>query len=398
MNPKNNNLNLTKSPYSVKYSNRVAQAVKYSLEKGLLNKHSIDKSIISNYLKNKAELPLWIVEAVCKTNLKHTFVPAQYQHLWFCLHNTILTRKQPSGREFHTKVNFAPCYIALDKRLKELLYRACKTVNLPAYKFIELCGYKKGDNKDTISILTLLKICQILRIDVWELSQGYEFFGKTNKTGKIIIPKDKKDVDLLILLTWLRTEGHIELGSTHIEINQMNNIKSLIKVKEILVETFDLDKTKPIFSKGNRGEDRLIISSSPLKQLLCLRYGFPLGYKSGSLLPLNLSGLSTEDYKRIMPAFIQTEGCLSYQYTRNKKKKLPRFEFIVKDKALAEDCIFVLKKLRFNPNFKENQNLFKVGLYNSNDVISLVNQTRKHFFDNQKLDYLREKCTDGIGL
>ena len=239
----------------------------------------------------------------------------------------------------------------------------------------------------------LLKMGQILKIDIWNLLQGYKFFGKTRREGKLIIPKDKKDTNLLILLTWLRTEGHIELGSTHIEINQMNNMNSLMEVKELLIKTFNLDSTKPIFSKGNRGEDRLIISSSPLKQILCLKYGFPLGYKSGSLQPLDLDGLSIEDYRKIVPAFIQTEGCLSYQYTRNKKKRLPRFEFIVKDNALAEDCVFVLNKLGFNPSLKENQNLFKVGLYNSNDIISLVNETRKYFFDNQN-----EKCPHCGGL
>jgi hypothetical protein len=234
-------------------------------------------------------------------------------------------------------------------------------------------------------------------MDIWNLLQGYELFGKTNKAGKVTIPKNKKDVDLLILLIWLRTEGHIELGSTHIEISQMNSMNSLIRLRDIFKKTFNLG-ADPLFWKGNRGEDRLIISSSPLKQLLCLKYDFPLGYKSGSLKQLELDCLDIGDYAKIAPAFIQTEGCLSYGYTRNKKKKLPRFEFIVKDKALAEDCVFVLKKLGFNPKFKENQNLFKVALYDSKKVIDLVNQTKEYFFDKTKIDYLKRICTDGIGL
>ncbi|KYK27333.1 hypothetical protein AYK26_03685 [Euryarchaeota archaeon SM23-78] len=113
---------------------------------------------------------------------------------------------------------------------------------------------------------------------------------------------------------------------------------------------------------------------------------------------MNQKGLSKDKYRKIMASFIQTEGCLSYAYTRNKKKKLPRFEFIVKDKCLAEDCIFTLKKLGFSPRFYEKQNIYKVGLYNHKEIIELINQTKKYLFNIKKLNYLREVCTGGIGL
>ena len=99
-----------------------------------------------------------------------------------------------------------------------------------------------------------------------------------------------------------------------------------------------------------------------------------------------------------MPAFIQTEGCLSRHNTRNRKKYLPRFEFVVKDRALAEDCILVMKKLGFQPSYYENENIFKVGLYNSKEVIKLINESKEYFLDKRKIKYLKEICTDGIGL
>ena len=113
---------------------------------------------------------------------------------------------------------------------------------------------------------------------------------------------------------------------------------------------------------------------------------------------MELNEFSPINYKKILPAFIQTEGCLSRHNTRNRKKYLPRFEFIVKDRALAEDCILALKKLGFQPNYYENNNLFKVGLYNSKEVIKLINESKEYFLDKRKIEYLKGICTDGIGL
>lgn len=391
-------LKLLNSPYLVQYSENVSNAIKYALKKDLLRKYDINPLIINEYLIQKREIPLWVVEATCNTNLEDINTPAIYQYLWYCLHKTVLTRKQPSGREFKIKVNFSPCYVKLDNKIRRLLYKACNTVNLPFYKFTRLCSYKKLNNKNTISLLVLFKTCQILKIDIWNLLEDCELFGKNNWTGKIIIPKNTKDIDVIVLLVWLKTEGHLELGNTHIEINQKNNLESLNKIRELMIKKFSLKENSSNFPVGNRGEDRYIISSSPLRQFLCLRYNLPLGYKSGSLDFMDLNDLSQEDYKRLASAFVQTEGCLSYHYTRGKKKKLPRFDFIVKDESLANECLYVLKKLGFVPKFKNKQNLFKVGLYNSNEVIKLVHQIKPYVFDEAKIDYLRRICTNGIKL
>ena len=113
---------------------------------------------------------------------------------------------------------------------------------------------------------------------------------------------------------------------------------------------------------------------------------------------MELSDLSLSDYKSIIPAFIQTEGCLSRHNTRNRKKYLPRFEFVVKDRALAEDCILVMKKLGFQPSYYENENIFKVGLYKSKEVMRLISESKEYFLDKGKIEHLKEICTDGIGL
>ncbi len=392
---------MIKSPYLVEPSKNVQEAIKIAVRMGLLQKFRINEKSIKNYLNFKCPIPLWIVEAACNINKTHVRIPVQHQYLWFCLHGTNIGRTQPSGRIFKSPLHFSPCYVKTDDKIKQVMIKACNLMNLSQGEFSILCGYKNGTirfYKSKIPITVILKTCQILNEDIWKLLKNYEFFGKTSRIGKIKIPHFKKNVEIDTILIWLRTEGHLELRSTHIEINQKNNIKSLEGLRKLITKTFNLKNIPTHFSRGSKGEDRLIISSSPLRQLLCLKFDFPLGYKTGCLKKMDFGGFSDEDYKKIMSAFVQTEGCLSRHNTRNKKKKLPRFEFIVKDESLAEDCIFILKKLNFQPSFNHQQDKFKIGIYNSKEVIRLVNYIKPHVLNQNKINYLREICTNGIGL
>jgi hypothetical protein len=152
-----------------------------------------------------------------------------------------------------------------------------------------------------------MKASQIRNIDAWSFLEGKELFGKTRAEGKIIIPKTTGDINLLTILIWLRTDGHLDLGSTHIEINQIDNINALCKLQKIIMNTFNT-QSNFTFAKGSRGEDRLIISSSPMRQLICLRYKINPGYKTSSMLPFNFDNLSIKECQMISPAFIETEG------------------------------------------------------------------------------------------
>ena len=389
-----------KNPYTVEPSIKPQQAIRFALCNGLIEKYEVNEGAIADYLDYKSNLPIWILEAACGINKEDYRIPIIYQNIWLCLDNGTLSRIQPSGKKFITKVKFATCYVNLDKKLKKLLLEACDSIKFSKAKFSQLCGYRYGNirtTNDNISITVILKVCQILKINIWSLLENYELFGKTKKEGKIIIPKNQKNSDINVLITWLKTEGHLELRNAHIEINQKNNLKSLIKLRKLIVQLFKLKENKSKLPIGTRGEHRLIISSSPLRQLLCLKYDLPLGYKSGSLQSLALDDLSIEDYQKLMAAFIQTEGSLSYHYTRNKKKKIPRFEFVVKDRSLALDCLNTLKKLGLNPTFREKA-MFKVGLYKYKEVIDLVHQTKKYMFNEKKINALRRNCTYGIGL
>jgi hypothetical protein len=310
-------------------------------------------------------------------------------------------RRQQSGRIFRTKVNFTPCYVQWDERIKNLIDSAMLTLQMNKKEFSLFCGYNPRRLRfyqKKVPITIILKVCQILKINPWNLLVGYRLFGRSRDINGVKIDNEKPDINMYKLLIWLRTEGHMELGSTHIEVNQKYNDNALKAIQEIIMNKFRIKSSSFHYAMGIRGEKRLIISSSALRQLLCLKYDCSLGYKSGSLKSLNLSRLSTQQCLELFPPFVESEGCLSYQYTRNRKKKLPKFEFIIKDKEIVRDCIEVLQKLGYSPRCYINKNLYKIGIYNSKEVIELVNKSKKYFFDMKKIDYLREVCTSGIGL
>jgi hypothetical protein len=397
---KNSKLRFLDSPYFIYYSSNIIEAINIAIHNGLFNEYSINSRLINDYKRKKKLLPIWVAEAACSINSKYHKIPITYQNLWFCLHNTNITRTQPSGRKFRSKVRFAPCYISTNKKIRKLLEETLTKLNTSQRRFSLLCGHKYGSIRlrhGKLPITVILKICQVLKLNIWDLLENCELTGKTSQKGKITIPKNKEDSDIDVLLIWVRTEGHLTLSNTIIEINQKANLQSLKKLEKMFTNKFNL-KNKICFTKGSIGEDRLLISSSPLRQLLCLKYEIPAGYKSNSLDKMNLNRLSKKHYQKMMAAFIQTEGCLSYAYTRNKKKRLPKFEFVVKDKSLANDCLTVLRKLGFHPHQYTKQNIFKVGLYDSNKVIDLVKQTKKYFFNKKKIECLKEACTGGIGL
>lgn len=387
-----------KSPYSVKFSEDIESAINLSREK-LIQIPEL-KGYIEKYVFDKKDIPLWVIEYVCKINLDDDSIPAQYQYLWYCLHNATLTRKQPSGRIFNTKVNFTTVYLSIDDEIKKYLIKVSEITNISLSNLPILWGNKPSNylSQGKLPLIAMLKISEILKLNIWDLLEGHILNGKTSLMGKITIPKNNIDIEILFLIIWINTEGHIDLGSTHIEINQKNDMQSLIKLKELFINKFGINPSSLIFAKGVRGEDRLLISSSPLKQLLTLKYDLVPGYKTGSMSRINIDNIDEEGLKKLMVAFIQTEGCFTYSYTRNKKRKLPKFEFIVKDKNLCLDCLTTLQKLGFNPYYYERNDYHKVGIFDHKEAIRLINKTKTYLYNDKKIVYLKKVCSNGIGL
>ena len=247
-----------------------------------------------------------------------------------------------------------------------------------------------------IPLFTIIKTCQILNLNYSEVLKGSILRAKNNPNNSFVIPLKFKP-EILRILTWIKTDGHIKLGSTHIEISQMENKQALVELNEIIKQTFRIKHKETWFVKS-RGEDSLIYSSAALRQFLVLFYHIPPGYKTGSTSKLNFIQLSRKDQLKILSAYVETEGCLSYNTTRGKKRKLPKFEISTKTENLTEECFQLLVNLGYTPKKYYKHNLFKAGLYNSKQVIHLINELKPHLLSSKKTDYLKQICSNGIGL
>jgi len=385
------NLKVDKSPYLVRQSLDVIELINiYSRYHG--------SAVLEDY---QDYYRLDFIKMLCDFNKQYYDIPIKYQNIHFFLHKEILERSQRSGRKFCSSFHFPSCYINLDSDLRDVVIRTKLRYKWSLRELTKICSSFRSEirlSKKSIPLEIIIKCCDLLELPLWDLLSGKVMYGKTYGKRHITIPSKSSDYKLDTILIWLLTEGHMELSSSHIEINQMNDIESLVKLKELFKDVFQIEDDFFSFSKGVRGENRMIISSSPLRQYICLKYNILPGYKSGSIGEIVRNYDFLFNLKSSIAAYVQTEGCLSYSYTRNKKKKLPKFEFLVKDKSLTDDCYNLLKYFNFNPRYYKKQNIFKVGLYNHQEVIRLIKLIDNHLLSHKKVNNLRKICTNGIGL
>lgn len=371
---------LKRNPYSIEPSKKPQQALKFAIKKGLFKKYNINKKIVYDYLDSKCHIPIWILEAACSMNKNDCSIPIQYQHIWFCLNNVKVKRIQPSGRIFNPKVQFVPVYVRTNQKIKNLLNKITSFVK--KNRFIELSGFKehsifsKWYNR-TVPITAILKACQITGDNFVDIIDNCEIGGISRKEGTIIFNK-KRDKDLEKILYWIKTEGHVQIYSTNINISQKESSKEKLQtLKRIFQNTFKLNE-KSIgiyYNKAWKGY-QLWISSAPLRQVLNLVYLIPLGYKTHSIVDekLNLKDYSNEEKLDILSSFCETEGSFSKTKTHYGKFLSPRFEFKIYDKVLRDNCLSLLKELKYKKvysNYNQKKGEYQIGIYNFDDFLRL---------------------------
>lgn len=371
------------SPYWVEPADRPKKAIEFALENGLTKKHKINEKAIRGYLNSKNNIPIWFIEAACKINEKYIEIPIQYQNIWLCLHGTRLERTQPNGRTFNPKVHFPPVYVE-GKDVKSILMDAVKICG-GEEAFVNLCGPKNKNiyydwtkRQYSVPISAIMKAAQILGKDYTSIISNHFICGKTNKSGRVYFNQERSK-DLEIILNWIKTEGHLEIGCTHIEINQLKRQKErLMNLKRLFIEIFRMKPTSLVLYEGNKWNGlRLIISSSPLRAIFSIVYNVPIGYKTNSLIEdkkLNLMKYSKEEKLKILTSFCETEGSFHGIRSHGKPSLVsPRFEFKVFDKELANACSNLFKNLNYNVReiYNSEKAEYSIGIYKHKDVIRL---------------------------
>lgn len=356
------------------------QVLKFAIEKDLFKKYNIKKKIVYDYLNSKCYIPIWILEAACNINKHDCLIPIQYQYIWFCLNNIKVKRIQHSGRIFNPTVQFVPVYIKTNKKIKNLLNNITSFVK--KNKFIELSGFKehsifsKWYNR-TIPITAILKACQITGDNFVDMIDNCEIGGISSKKGTIIFNK-KRNKDLEKILYWIKTEGHVQIYSTNINISQKEPSKEKLQtLKKIFRNTFKLNKKSIgiFYNKAWEGY-QLWISSAPLRQILNLVYFIPLGYKTHSIVDekLNLKNYSNEEKLDILSSFCETEGSFFNRKTHYGKFLSLGFEFKILDKGLRNNCLSLLKELKYKKiyvNYNKKKGEYQIGIYNFDDFLKL---------------------------
>jgi len=345
------------SPYLVESSKNPQQAIKFAIEKGLFEKFNINKELVEDYLNSKGYIPIWILEAACNINKDYIEIPVQYQYLWFCLHNRRIRRIAPKGKVINPKNGSNVVYIDLNKKIEGLIK---KSLNIyPKYKLAKLCGYKSGwpitlwlRKKERISIFALMKICQIQKKDIWNVIDNCKIYSKTNYNSifyKNILHKR----DLIYLLTWIKTEGHISITKQYFEIKQDENGKNiLIEISKIAQRLFNIEKNKIHFYQQKQYKNiwALRINSAPLRQLLILKYKIDPGYKCQTVSLKNELELleDREDINYFLAKLIEAEGSFTYHLYNN--HKYPRIYISTTSPKICEEIKKLLKKIGYHPN------------------------------------------------
>ena len=179
-----NLVTMKESPYLVEPYEDPQQAIKFALKKGLLENFNINKDLINNYLDSKSDLPIWILDATCLLNKEDTIIPVKYQYLWFCLNKVNVKRFLPNGKMFNPEVKFHTVYIEPSNKIIVSIKKALAIIRTKK-ELGRLCSVKRQtiyqwiNKKVRPTLIGLLKICQILNMNIWTLIDNQKLYSKS---------------------------------------------------------------------------------------------------------------------------------------------------------------------------------------------------------------------------
>src|SRR3989344_2053338 len=388
-----------------------------------LNKASI---IITDkiFLEGKELIPISILDNMCKINLKNKFCSIDLQYLWFFVDKKYVYRKFSTGWKKY-RVSFSSIYIDNSNEIKNIINRAYNLSPNPKTKsfsllckkdYVSIRDYITGKNK--ISLTAFLKSCQLLGFDPWNKLEGVRLYSGSSRRDNFIVFNNNLNAELYYLLNWIKLEGNLCLDRPSISISQhkseslcfynlINCFHNIFKISKDSIKLQNFS-TRPNISA-------LVISSAPLRQVLCLRYGIALGYKSREVLPNESRSFDREDCLKALSSEMETEG----SFSKHRKEKLIYCD-VSFSSYRKQYTLFVfneLKNLGYASTFivsERNRNgmaetEYRVSFWRSRDIQKFAFEILPYFFHikktNNLLDVLRQvnylkiirvDCTDNV--
>lgn len=352
--------------------------------------------VIKAFEYTKKEIPSKIglldLKEVCDINKNDLLIPIQYQYLWYCLNGVKLTRKK--GRViFNPKVSFYPIYVENDSEVIKLIKICINKIGSKNFAKLvnrslsRVTDWKNGKRKPPLT--AILKACQIFKKDPWKFLENKKLFSQSKSEDNYLIFRDYDSIDLNEILIWIKNEGTISLnGSPRIEIEQhMDGINCLQNLKEKFENVFGLSKNKvKFYSRKNKDHYVIRISSAPLRQILCLKYDVPLGYKC----PYITSIREVNNYKnreeglQILASLLETEGSFTYGIIDEKMHLVVNFTSASYNNVVS--VISLLKKLNYIPYgpFKK-ETCFRLEIRGLNQIIKLAFEIMPYCYHKTKI-------------
>jgi len=329
------------------------------------------------------------LKGVCNKNLKNWKVPIEYQYLWFCL-NTVRIKRVANGRVFNPQVVCYPVYIAINKEIADIIKEATKKVG-SIKTFAPLVNRSPTRVSDWINmnikvpITALFKACRILNINPWDFLENKVLCGQSKEEG--IIFKNRAIKDVVDILIWLKFEGHISLSHARVEIEQKREGKdALFNLAKRMKEEFNVPIK--IMKRKNRDHFILRINSSVFKQILWLKYGINLGFKSPNLSITNeLENINSfEDKMRLLAAAMETEG--HFGIAKVNRLQYPRYNFTSLSKMAVEEIDYILKNdLRLNSVVRlKDSYVWRTSVRGFDDCIKLAYYLLPYLYHRSKVN------------
>jgi len=336
---------------------------------------------------NSEWVPINILEKTCKDNVNNKLSPVYTQYLWFCLNRNLVRRYYPSGRVQQSRVSFAPVYVEPSKKIVGTIKKAvilCPKPKMKTFSYLSDRTYTSIweylRSKCYIPLTVILKASNVIGLDPWKLLNGSRLYSRNKKS--YLTYRSDYGFDINTIVEWIKLEGTIPLSSPRITISQLaGGEDALIKLKETITKIFNSEISPHLDrSKTRPGMCILDISSAPLRQIVALRYGIQLGYKSRKIKPqlLDLKNLSKEQIVKMLASCFETEGSFIHRKQTIYHVGYCEFVFSSYSKEYAENIKKRLEFLRFSPSFEEyerkrktSENEYRVSIRKYNELVRL---------------------------
>jgi hypothetical protein len=340
-------------------------------------------------------LPIEVVNKACKVNSKNTLKPVYSQYLWFCLDGTIVKRKLPSGKIVTPKVCFNPVYLANKKKLIILIRKAMKRLS-PPYKenFSKLVDRTRQSldgwlaNRAKIPLTAVIKACQILKLDVWKVIDRERLYASGKSKQNSVLFSNKETNEIRQIITWLKAEGCLDISSTEINLVQNKEGKDSLqdivnKIVKFLHVPWSNIHIGVRCDKPNAVNVRIF--SAPLRQILCLKYNIPLGFKSYDIDFNEINRAKNKEEKlQILSKIFESEGSFGFR-----KLDLPDFHITSASFTAIKSVNDLLKDLGYNPyGPARHHSAFKTGIMNVEASVKLCYDILPYFKHKEKIKYI----------